>query len=203
MSTDPPILTLVLRKEPEPTPLSARDDDELMLCARGGSGAAFDELVRRYQPRVMRIAARYLGQPAAAKDVAQATFVELYRALPRYQPRGQLSSYLFRVLINQCHMARRSQRAMSQAFESLAAQPGPTVGLPDEQILVRERAREVERALGRLSTKLRDVLVLRFSGELSYDEVAAALALPLGTVKRRMFDGLERMRAIMEEEDDR
>jgi RNA polymerase sigma-70 factor (ECF subfamily) len=199
---EPPAALAVVRSErsKSDTPLAARDDDELMLLARGGNDAAFDELVRRYQPRVVRIAARYLGDPASAADVAQATLLELHRALPHYRPKGRFSSYLYRVLINQCHMARRARRSQERAFSAFSTVAAPNVDRPDDWILARERTREVERALGQLSTKLRDVLVLRFAGELSYEQIAATLQLPLGTVKRRIFDGIGKLHVLMEGE---
>lgn len=87
-----------------------------------------------------------------------------------------------------------------RAFDSLSMEPGQGVNIPDQAILARERAREVEHALAGLSPKLRDVLVLRFAGELSYDEIVELLKLPLGTVKRRIFDRLEKLRLIMDGE---
>lgn len=202
MSEILPRLRVVQALDADPEcPLSEQCDDDLMLLARGGQSRAFDELVQRHQPRVVRIAARYLGDPASAADAAQAAFVELYRALPRYHPRGQLRAYLYRVLINQCHMAKRLLRNQVRAFGTLSTEPPVTVEIPDQAILTRERTREVERALAELSPKLRDVLVLRFAGELPYEEIAAVLDLPLGTVKRRIFDGLEKMRRRMEGED--
>jgi RNA polymerase sigma-70 factor (ECF subfamily) len=199
MSQSPPRLALVqpIAADAAP-PLSEQCDDDLMLLARGGQARAFDELVRRHQRHVVRIAARYLGDPASAADAAQATVVELYRALPRYHPQGRFPSYLYRVLINQCHRAKRARRSQGRAFDTLSTEPSQAVNIPDHAILARERAREVEHALAELSPKLRDVLVLRFTGEVSYDEIAAILQLPLGTVKRRIFDGIEKLRLIME-----
>jgi RNA polymerase sigma-70 factor (ECF subfamily) len=183
-----------------PADLSQRDDDSLMLLARGGLDGAFDQLVRRHQTRALRIAAKYLGQSVVAKDVAQNTFLEIHRALPRYKARGRFESYLYRVLLNQCRMAGRAARTAARVQAALDAPP-PAEGPGAEQlILERERRREVEQALGQLSRKLREVLVLRFVGELSYREIAAALEVPLGTVKRRIFDGLEKLRRIMEAE---
>lgn len=204
MSESPPRLSLVqpIAADTAP-PLSEHCDDDLMLLARGGQAKAFDELVRRHQRRIVRIAARYLGDPASAADVAQATFVELYRALPRYHPQGRFPAYLYRVLINQCHMAKRARRSQGRAFDTLSTEPSQAVNIPDQAILARERAREVAHALAELSPKLRDVLVLRFAGEVSYDEIAAVLQLPLGTVKRRIFDGLEKLRLIMEGDKER
>jgi len=178
-------------------PLEGRDDDDLMLLARGGANRAFAALVRRHQTRVLRVAGRMLDRrPQTAADVVQNTFLEIYRVLPRYQPRGQFRSYLFRVLLNQCRMAQRAAR--TEARNRPVAEP-PTEAPHEAQLLQRERERNVEAALGRLSPKLRDVVLLRYSGDLSYDEVATTLAVPLGTVKRRLFDAMKQLRELMEE----
>lgn len=177
--------------------LADRDDDELVLLARGGLVDAFDVLVRRHQPRVLRMAAKYLGGAHIAPDVAQMTFLELYRAMPRYRPQGKFQPYLFKILLNQCRMARRSFVFERRTVEALvpvdAHEPGA-----EERILARERRREVERAMEKLSEKLRVVLVLRYAGELPLKEIADTLELPLGTVKRRLFDGVERLRRVLE-----
>jgi RNA polymerase sigma-70 factor (ECF subfamily) len=185
-------------KKREPAPLSHHDDDELLLLARGGKSAAFDEIVRRHQTRALRIASKYLGQTALAKDVTQNAFIEVYRALPRYKPVGRFQAYLYRVLLNQCRMSRRSSRLDERTSKRYAGDPRPDPEQPEGQILAQERRREVEHALEQLSTKLRVVLVLRFGGDLSYREIAEVLDLPLGTVKRRIFDALERLRRTME-----
>jgi RNA polymerase sigma-70 factor (ECF subfamily) len=184
--------------EGEPPSHESRSDDELMLLARGGVDDAFDVLVRRHQARVLRMAGRLLGRSALAPDVAQNAFLEIYRALPRYQPQGKFSAYLFRVLLNQCRIAARSARRAGLIVDELPAIAAARSG--ESHILARERAREVEAALGRLSEKLRVVVVLRHSAGLSYDEIAETLDLPLGTVKRRLFDGMEKLRRMLEGE---
>ena len=177
-------------------------DDELMLLARGGRGSAFDELVRRHQRRVLGVAARYAHSPGLARDVAQSTFLELYRAVASYQPRGAFTSFLFSILLNQCRMAWRTARVEDRRRAAVAVawvdEADPDTS--EARILARERSREVQRALDRLSEKLRAVVVLRYSGDLSYQEIAGALDIPLGTVKRRLFDALHQLRLIMEDE---
>jgi RNA polymerase sigma-70 factor (ECF subfamily) len=182
-------------------PAAELDDDELMRLVRGGRSAAFDELVRRHQRRVLGIAARYVRGAAAARDVAQGTFLELYRAVPGYEARGSFTSFLFRIALNQCRMARRAgrsddRRLAGAACESIAP-AGPTTS--EEAILRRERDRDVQRALDRLSEKLRAVVVLRYGGDLPYHEIAEVLGVPLGTVKRRLFDALAELRALLGE----
>lgn len=178
------------------SPLASRSDDELMLMARDGAGAAFEALVRRHQARVLRVAARQLGRGGPAADAAQNTFMEIYRCLPRYRPCGVFRAYLYRVLLNQCRMIQRSAR--SEAARLRVIEPAVEARESVEaHIVARERERDLEVALGRLSGKLRDVVLLRYSAGLGYEEIAATLALPIGTVKRRLFDAMEKLRQLV------
>jgi RNA polymerase sigma-70 factor (ECF subfamily) len=182
--------------------LAERDDDDLMLLARGGVAGAFDALVRRHQRKVLRIAAKYVGSTAAATDVAQNTFIEVYRALPHYRANGKFSSWLYRLLLNQCRMTRRASARQDERLRELAAVAGEELhGQSAESILLRERRREVERALGQLSDKLREVVVLRFASELSYEEISDVLDIPVGTVKSRLFAGLDKLRQHLERDE--
>ncbi len=150
---------------------------------------------------VSRIALKYLGNPSLARDVTQSSFVELYRFVPRYRPQGRFVSYLNRIVINQCRMVARSRDSERKALREYARQPVPKSTIPEEQLLARERRRDVERALNRLSPKLREVLILRFTGELSYNEIAKTLELRLGTVKSRIFSGLKNLSELLEDVD--
>src|SRR5688572_26525228 len=84
--------------------LADRADDELMLLVSGGVRAAFDELVRRHRRRLIGVAMRYVKSRGLAHDLTQNTFLDVYRGAPRYQPRGSFTSFLYRALLNQCHM---------------------------------------------------------------------------------------------------
>jgi RNA polymerase sigma-70 factor (ECF subfamily) len=185
----------------DPRPLAELDDDELMLLVRGGRGTAFDELVRRHQRRLLGVAARYVRDPSLARDLVQSTFLELYRAAGRYQPQGVFTSFLYRILLNQCRMARRAarsdERRRTAAALELTDESDPQTS--EARILARERERDVQRALDRLSEKLRAVIVLRYSAELSYQDIADILATPLGTIKRRLFDALDQLRQVLGE----
>jgi RNA polymerase sigma-70 factor (ECF subfamily) len=183
----------------EAPPLESRSDDELMLLARGGLDVAFDVVVRRHQARALRVAARYLGRIALAPDAVQNTFLELYRALPGYRPLGRFPAYLYRVLVNQCRIARRSARVELRALDRVLADSSEVDTRAQDQIILREQRRELERALGTLSEKLLAVVLLRFSAGLSLDEIADALNVPLGTVKRRLFDALRKLHDALEE----
>jgi len=118
----------------------------------------------------------------------------LFRSASQYRACGRFKAYLYRLLLNQCHMARRSARTHVRALSDLReSEPSPA------HVLQRERQRDLERAVAGLSTKLRDVVVLRFCAELNYDEIAETLDIPTGTVKRRLFDAMAKLREELEE----
>ena len=181
----------------EMVPLDKRSDDELMQLARKDSTLAFDTLVRRHQQMVFRIAAKYLGDETDAKDVTQSSFVEVYRYLEGYKPRGKFVSYLGRIVLNQCKMAVRARRYRAAAAASCAAAQAQYDRLPEDDLLAREQRQTVERALRTLSPKLREVVILRYAGELSYKEIASMLNLRMGTVKSRLFSGLKKIDQLM------
>lgn len=126
-----------------------------------------------------------------AADVAQNAFVEVFRALGRYQARGRFEPYLYRVLLNQCHMLRRAARSESCAVRELSA------SADEVAVLLRERDRDLQAALSRLTPKLRSVVVLRYGADQSYGEIAETLRIPSGTVKRRLFDAMDKLRVML------
>jgi RNA polymerase sigma-70 factor (ECF subfamily) len=208
MSTSGPSLVLVEGGETTAgaPALAGRSDDELMLLARGGVADAFDALIRRYQDRVVRMAARHLGRVGAAADVAQNAFLAVYRAVPRYQARGRFAAYLFRTVLNECRMARRWHRVRDGVAPWAAVSAAPvedqiasTASSAEELVLERERDRDVAAALTCLSDKLRDVVSLRYGAGLGHEEIAETLQIPVGTAKRRLFDAMEKLRRQLRE----
>jgi RNA polymerase sigma-70 factor, ECF subfamily len=191
------IIKLVPR---EASSLAERSDDELVRLARGGMSAAFDQLVRRHQTAALRIASKWLGDTAAGKDAVQNAFERIYRTLDRYRCEGRFPPYLYQIVINECRMAHRGAARRRRHLDELETPAAPADRESEELILARERRREVDAALARLSDKLRDVLVLRFAGDLSYQEIAEALEVPVGTVKSRLFTGLEKLRGLLDGE---
>jgi RNA polymerase sigma-70 factor (ECF subfamily) len=177
--------------------LQELEDDELMLMARGGVEEAFDTLVRRHQAVIARVAAKVLGPTPLVDDAVQNTFLAIYSHIHDYQPRGRFRRFMFQILINHCRLIFRSAGRSQKLRERLSAVPQAVPGKPDEGILEREKNREVDRALGRLSYKLRIVLVLRFAADLSYSEIGRVLKIPVGTVKSRLNSGIVKMRRIM------
>jgi RNA polymerase sigma-70 factor, ECF subfamily len=182
-------------KPPGGETLAEQSDDDLMLLARAGAPGAFDTLIRRHQPRMLRLSYRYLGDASLAADAAQNAFVALFRTLPSYRAQGKFSSYLYRLLLNQCRMTKRSRRAEQKALDVVSSWEERNVA----ETLQRERQREVEVAVGELSVKLREVVLLRYGAGLEYGDIAETLDIPLGTVKRRMFDAMAKLREVLGE----
>lgn len=169
-------------------------DDELMLHARDGSSEAFDTLVRRHQGKALRVAFRYLGETSLAADAAQNAFVAVYRGLPQYRACGKFTAFFYRVLLNQCRMARRSAVTESRVLIELWSHGDLEPG----QAPPHEQRRDVEVAVRELSPKLRDVVLLRFGADLGHDEIAETLDIPVGTAKRRLFVAMAKLRQTLE-----
>ncbi|HEV7679781.1 MAG TPA: sigma-70 family RNA polymerase sigma factor [Candidatus Dormibacteraeota bacterium] len=165
-------------------------DDELLLeQARQGDSAAFTSLVERHQDDLYTMALRLLGTPADAADVVQETFLRAYMNLPKL--RGvSVRGWLFRVAVNACRdVQRRSVRKPASPLEDRDGKvlelPSQDAG-PEAAAEARERAAAIRAALLALPVDYRVAVVLRDVNDLSYEEIAEVLHLPLGTVKSRL-----------------
>jgi RNA polymerase sigma-70 factor (ECF subfamily) len=172
------------------------DDEALLERARRGDRDAFGQLVERHQDGLYTMALRMLGRPEDAADVVQETFLRAYVNLPRLQP-ASVRGWLFRVAVNAGHdIQRRSVRRPTSALEDSEGKildlPDPGLG-PEATVEARDRARVVRDAILALPIEYREAVVLRDVNELSYEEMAVALRVPLGTVKSR----LSRARAML------
>jgi RNA polymerase sigma-70 factor (ECF subfamily) len=147
-----------------------------------GDASAFDALYRRHRDWVVRMAQRITGSEPDALDVLQETFLYLLRRAPTLELRAQLTTFLFPVVHNLA-LARRRQRAPDAPGSEPAGEDPPL--LPPEELV---------HALGALPAEQRDVVLLRFVDGLSLVEIAAAQAVPLGTVKSRLHQALATLR---------
>ncbi len=169
-------------------------DHELMYRSRLGDAAAFDELVRRWESPVGRVVARLLGAGSDVEDVCQEVFLRVLRARDRYQENGAFSTWLYRIALNLARDTLRRRKRwswLSLATEELESSAAPAAQDLDRQ----ELGREVEFALAALPQPLREVLVLKHFGQLTFAEVAVVTGLPASTVKSRVQSALERLRS--------
>jgi RNA polymerase sigma-70 factor (ECF subfamily) len=139
--------------------------------ARGDMGA-LGVLVRRHQQAVIGLALRMLGRRDAAEDVAQEAFLHVHRAARRYQPDAKFTTWLYRIVVNLCHDARRrARRGPAQLSEGAAPAQDP-VADPIEAV---ERAERVRRAVSSLPDRQRTAVILHRYQGLSHHEIAQAM----------------------------
>ena len=165
------------------------DESGLVKRAQDGDEAAFTEIVKRYQRDVYRVAFGLVRNAADADDLAQETFVRAYRALGTFRVGEPLRPWLSRIAVNQAYSLFRLRRRRPEVpIEPLveAGQQWASEDDPEAEAAGRERTRHIEAAFAELSEEHRAVLALRVVRDLSYDEMAAALEVPVGTVMSRL-----------------
>ncbi len=168
------------------------DDDALMRQAANGDAQAFGLIVQTYQGRLVRFAARLLGDSDAAQDAAQEAFLRLWRLRTRYEPRGCLQAYLLRTVRSVClDYARAAQR---HHWDALDAERQDSATGPERLAQQRGLADAVARAVQSLPEPQRAVFLLSQYEGLSYAEIADALQCPVGTVASRKHQAIETLR---------
>jgi RNA polymerase sigma-70 factor (ECF subfamily) len=164
------------------------NEAELVSAASRGDARAFDLLYARHFEWVYRLALRTTGSREDALDVAQETFLHLLAKLPELELTAKLTTYLHPIVVHRALDARRRRGRIANdeaALEAALARPTEPSSIEREDLLHVLRA---------LSAEQREVLLLRFSEGFELQEIAAALAIPLGTVKSRMHQALEQLR---------
>lgn len=181
-------------------------DHELIREARAGGATAFEQLVYRYDEKVLAIALRYVGSREDAKDVYQEVFVRVYRGLGNFRMESEFSTWLYRITVNVCltHRSDRKRRPEAAVGEG-ARDEADVAGLPaldagaEEQVHASEIAARVAGAVERLSPKQRLVFTLRHYQGHKLREIAAIMECTEGTVKRYLFTATQRMREELRE----
>jgi RNA polymerase sigma-70 factor (ECF subfamily) len=188
-----------------PAATEASDGSDLIGRARSGDSEAFGELCREHGDRLLRQAIGLCGDPGAAEDLVQETFIEAWRSLARYHDGCRFFTWLCSILIHRHRNARRKRWPMPFSFlfggeqdsaERFLARLSDPDQTPGEQTEQAEHAVRVLRSLAKLPKKQREVVYLRFYAEDSLEGIAATLGCPVGTVKSRLFHGLERLRQM-------
>lgn len=172
--------------------MDPQSDEQLVEESRKGSRETFSELVRRHQGAVYSICYRTVGDPLEAEDLAQETFLRLYRALGKFRRGARLRPWLHKIAVNVCLDALRKRKDPTLSLDELSegGRVPPTPHgetLPEEALLARDLQARVQQALLQLPGDYRMVLVLRYLEELSYQEIADALGVPVSTVETRVF----------------
>ena len=179
---------------------SSAADRELVASAARGLEGGFEELVRRYQRPISAYVYRMVGDYEAALDLTQEIFIKIYGSLSRYRPEFKFSTWIYKIAHNAAvdHLRRSAgrERSLVNGSESDSYDlPIECEGLSPEQESEREERRiEIETVVRSLPTPYRELVVLRHSQDLTYEEIVDVTGLPLGTVKNRLFRAREMMR---------
>ncbi len=176
-----------------------QSDLELVRRVQRGERGAFDLLVLRYQHRVVKLVARLLRDPAEAEDVAQEAFVKAYRAIGSFRGDSAFYTWLYRIAVNTARntMASRQRRPLdyeadlSESEQSAVESRMRHGDTPEAAALTDEIHHTVNRAVEELPEDLRTAIILREIEGLSYEEIAAAMDCPVGTVRSRIFRARE------------
>lgn len=178
--------------------MERREDAELAGRLMERDEQALRIVIDRYGSLVHGVARRVIAEPTLAEEVAQDTFLALWRRPGAFDPqRGSLQTWLSSVARNKAVDLVRKEESLRRTKDSLAKEATLTLQLEEPAIGLEER-QEVKMALSRLTEVQREALVLAYFGGRTYREVAQELNIPEGTAKTRMRDGLTKLRELME-----
>lgn len=175
-------------------------DQQLVDRAQRGDKHAFELLVAKYQRRLARLISRFVRNSTEVEDVTQDAFIKAYRALPTFRGESAFYTWLYRIGINTAknHLQTLKRRAPtttlfdaeeSEGFED--AELLHEVSTPENELMSKQVVDVVNSSLQELPYDLRTALTLREIEELSYEEIAAAMNCPVGTVRSRIFRARE------------
>jgi len=152
-----------------------------MLAVGKGELGAFDKIVLRHQRFVWGIAYRFLGDRVEAEDIAQKAFLKLLEAAPRYRPTAGFRTYLYRIVSRLCMDYARKKRPI---FSEDIAERADSSFNPAANLIVKERAAEIRRAMDALPPRQRMAVILKYYEGLSYAGIADAMGITVKAVER-------------------
>lgn len=179
-------------------------DQQLVERAQRGDKRAFELLVMKYQRKLGRLLSRMVRDPGEVEDVTQEAFIKAYRALPNFRGESAFYTWLYRIAINTAKnylvaMGRRAPTTTgfdneeAESFED--AEALRDTATPENELMGREIATTVNRAMEALPDDLRSAITLREIEGLSYEEIASVMNCPIGTVRSRIYRAREAIAA--------
>jgi RNA polymerase sigma factor (sigma-70 family) len=165
-----------------------------------GDVSAFETLYRQYEKLVYRTAYLITGDKEVANDALQEVFISVWKSRHTYDPnKGKLTTWLHRITVNECSRGRTRKASTTVSLEErgIDLPEMKHQSQPDEILVSKMEYEQLLKAMDALDTKHRSVLVLRYFNDLSYQEIAEALEIPLGTVKSRLNQSLRYLREQM------
>jgi RNA polymerase sigma-70 factor (ECF subfamily) len=183
--------------------IAGTSDEQCVELALAGDDDAFGELVRRWERRIFALAYGILGREEDARDATQETFVAAFRNLGAFRGEAKVSSWLHRIAVNQCITRQRRARVRGETSLDAQVEDGGVQFATDDVNPAqgaegRERTAAVRRAVNALPPELRSVIVMKEFENLTFQEIADALGVPLSTVKSRLYTALKQLRLRLE-----
>ena len=161
------------------------DENDLVAASARGDQDAFRRLVERYRRLVLHVAFRSMGDMSLAEDVAQEAFIKVFRGLPHYRPEKPFVHWLHRVVANAVTDELRRKR-LTLPLDEMVNPPESTEGDPEDVASQHDVQQAVRDAIAALPPRYREIITLQVFHELTYEEIAGRLQLPLGTVMWRL-----------------
>ena len=191
-------------------------DLQLVERVREGDKRAYGLLVEKYRRKLMRLLSRMIRDPDEAEDVAQETFIKAYRALPQFRGDAAFYTWLYRIAVNTAknHLAAKGRGMPTLSDQAIDDEDEPDerlmiqdISTPESELLSKQVAYAVNEAVEALPEELRQAITLREIEGMSYEEIAEAMACPIGTVRSRIFRAREaiaaKLRPILGTSEDR
>lgn len=181
------------------------DSPGLLARAQRGDSESFCQLCRLHGTRLLRQATALCGDVTLAEDLAQETMFEAWKSIHRYHGRCRFFTWLCAILLNRYRNVLRQKRPLPlsalclgdrESAESMLDRQADTGSPPDRASEITERAALLRRCIDQLPRKHREVIYLRFYVDDSLEGIAAAVGCSVGTVKSRLFNAVERLRAM-------
>lgn len=179
-------------------------DEQIVELAVSQEPEAFGEIVRRWDRKIFALCFGMLGREDEARDAAQETFISAYRSLARFRGEAKVSSWLHRIAVNQCLTVKRRARTRSEDLideekhEEERYFVAPDGLSPSRTTEAKERHTLVRQAVTSLPADIRQVIVMKEFEEMTFQEISDTLAVPLSTVKSRLYTGLKQLKMKLE-----
>jgi RNA polymerase sigma-70 factor (ECF subfamily) len=167
------------------------DDAQWVSRCLQGDTSAFEVLVQRYQRIVFSVAYRLTADPEDARDITQNAFLRAYERLDSYDPDRKFFSWIYKIAVNESLNFRRARKTHEPIERAL---PMPAPGDPVERIETTDR---IQTALMALPPEQRELIVLKYFVELSYEEISDVVGIPEKTVKSRLFSARQQLETLL------
>ena len=190
----------------------AEEDRILIIAARNGEPKAFEKLMQRYRKSVYYTLLKMVRNEEDAEDLTQEAFAKAFASIHNFDAKYSFSTWLFRIATNNCIDFIRKKKLQTLSIHASNSESGNSSGVtdvkdedmnPNEQMLSDQRKKIVHDAVEKLSPRYRQLIELRFFQELSYEEIADTLELPLGTVKAQLHRAKELLNTMMNHLEDK